>query len=441
VSHGRPRAGPTPLSETADLLLRGARLTDRDGLVDVAVAGQRIVGIDTTARSARESIDVGGRLVTPGLVESHIHLDKALLGDRVVSTAGTLEEAIRLTGEAKRAFTVDDIRDRARRVLDVAVQAGTTAMRSHVEVDPIVGLAGLEALLPLREEYAPALDLQLCAFPQEGIVKAPGTEALLRRALTLGADLVGGCPYNDSDGLEHIRIVFALATAFGVDADFHVDFADEPEHLHVREIAAQTVRAGWQGRVAVGHLTELAAVPGFRQDEIIAEIAAAGVGVICLPATDLYLMGRRDDGNVRRGLTPVRRLLDAGVPVALASNNVRNPFTPVGTADLSHMAFVAAVAAHMGTPADLRALLTTITLHPARLLRLPDYGLAPGCYADLVVWDCAQPEDVVAVLPPRRLVIKRGRVTIEAHHEVRQRWREPHGAVLSSERSGHRTMR
>jgi cytosine/creatinine deaminase len=441
VSHGRPRAGPTPLSETADLLLRGARLTDRDGLVDVAVAGQRIVGIDTTARPARESIDVGGRLVTPGLVESHIHLDKALLGDRVVSTAGTLEEAIRLTGEAKRAFTVDDIRDRARRVLDVAVRAGTTAMRSHVEVDPIVGLAGLEALLPLREEYAPALDLQLCAFPQEGIVKAPGTEALLRRALTLGADLVGGCPYNDSDGLEHIRIVFALATAFGVDADFHVDFADEPEHLHVREIAAQTVRAGWQGRVAVGHLTELAAVPGFRQDEIIAEIAAAGVGVICLPATDLYLMGRRDDGNVRRGLTPVRRLLDAGVPVALASNNVRNPFTPVGTADLSHMAFVAAVAAHMGTPADLRALLTTITLHPARLLRLPDYGLAPGCYADLVVWDCAQPEDVVAVLPPRRLVIKRGRVTIEAHHEVRQRWREPHGAVLSSERSGHRTMR
>jgi cytosine deaminase len=428
------------LSETADLLLRGARLPDRDGLVDIAVAGDRIAAIDTSTRLARESIDVGGRLVTPGLVESHIHLDKALLGARVVSTAGTLEEALRLTGEAKRAFTVDDIRDRARRVLDAAVQAGTTAMRSHVEVDPIVGLVGMEAMLPLREEYAPALDLQLCAFAQEGIVKAPGTEALLRRALTLGADLVGGCPYNDTDGIEHIRIVFALATAFGVDADFHVDFADEPEHLHVREIAAQTVRAGWQGRVAVGHLTELAAVPGFRQDEIIAEIAAAGVGVICLPATDLYLMGRRDDGNVRRGLTPVRRLLAAGVPVALASNNVGNPFTPVGAADLTHMAFLAAVAAHMGAAADLRALLTTITGHPARILRLPDYGLAPGCHADLVVWDCARPEEVVATLPSRTLVLKRGRVTVEAHHDVRHRWREQHGAVLSSERSGHRTM-
>jgi cytosine deaminase len=137
----------------------------------------------------------------------------------------------------------------------------------------------------------------------------------------------------------------------------------------------------------------------------------------------------------------VRRLLQAGVPVALASNNVGNPFTPVGTADLTHMAFVATVAAHMGGAADLRALLTTITGHPARILRLPDYGLAPGCQADLVVWDCARPEDVVATLPSRTLVLKRGRVTVEAHHDVRHRWRERHGAVLSSERSGHRTMR
>jgi len=415
--------GPA-VSETADLLLRGARLPDRDGLADIAIIGDRITSVDIVARPARETIELAGRLVTPGLVESHIHLDKALLTDRVASTAGTLEEAIRITGEAKRAFTVDDIRRRARRVLDLAVRAGTTAMRSHVEVDPIVGLTGMEAMLPLREEYAPALDLQLCAFAQEGIVKAPGTEGLLRRALTMGADLVGGCPYNDSDGLEHIRIVFALATAFGVDADFHVDFADEPEHLHVREVAAHTVRAGWQGRVVVGHLTELAAVPAFRQDEIIAEIKSAGLGVICLPATDLYLMGRQDESNVRRGLTPVRRLLEANVPVALASNNIRNPFTPVGTADLIHMAFVAAVAAHMGTPADLRALLAAITLHPARLLRLPDYGLAPGCYADLVVWDCVQPEDTVATMPPRTLVVKRGRVTIETHHQVIDRWRD-----------------
>jgi cytosine deaminase len=296
-------------------------------------------------------------------------------------------------------------------------------MRSHVEVDPILGLSALEAILPLKAEYAPAIDLQVCAFAQEGILQSPGTEGLLRRALTRGADLVGGCPYNDTDARQHIEIVFALAEAFDVDADFHVDFFDEPEHLHVREIVAQTVRAGWEGRVTVGHLTELAAVPVPEQEAIIADLAAARIGVIALPTTDLYLMGRSDEVNVRRGITPLRRLLAAGVSVALASNNIRNPFTPVGTADLSHMAFVAAVAAHMGTPQDLRALLAAITLHPARLLRLPDYGVAAGCRADLVVWDCARPEETVTTLPRRTLVVKRGRVTLETRLDVVERWR------------------
>jgi cytosine deaminase len=409
----------------ADLVLRGAQLPDRHGPVDIVIQDGVIADLGTAGGMlARETIDLAGRVVTPGLVEAHIHLDKALLDDRIVATTGTLAEAIRVTSEAKRAFTVDDIRARARRALDLAVRAGTTAMRTHVEVDPIVGLAGMEAVLPLRDEYRGALDLQVCAFAQEGIVKAPGTEGLLRRALTMGADLVGGCPYNDTDGAEHVRIIFALASAFGVDADFHVDFADEPEHLHIRNVAAETVRTGWRGRVAVGHLTELAAVPPYQQGELVAEIAAAGIGVIVLPMTDLYLMGRRDELNVRRGLAPIRRLLDGGVRVALASNNLRNPFTPVGTADLVDLAAVAAVAAHMGTPADLRRLLNTITVHPAAILRLPDYGLDRGCRADLVAWDCERVEDIVAARPPRALVVKRGRVTVQYERRVVERWRE-----------------
>jgi cytosine deaminase len=309
-------------------------------------------------------------------------------------------------------------------VLDLAVAAGTTAMRSHVEVDPIVGLMGLEALLPLKREYAPALDLQLCAFAQEGILQVPGTEALLRRALQSGADLVGGCPYNDTDALKHIDIVMRLAEAFGVDADFHVDFFDEADHLHIRTIIDRTLRAGWQGRVAVGHLTELAAVAPVVQDEIIAGLVTAGIGVVCLPATDLYLMGRRDTTSPRRGLTPVRRLLAAGVPVALATNNVRNPFTTVGTADLAHMALITAVAGHMGTPDDLRALMATLTVHPARILRVPDYGLQPGRRADLVLWECERLEDVVAAQAARKLVIKAGRITVEHEHHRHEPWRE-----------------
>ena len=192
------------------------------------------MGIGEHLGPAREVVEVAGRVVTPGLVEAHIHLDKALLSGRVRAAAGTLEEAIRLTGEAKRRFTVDDIRARARRALEMAVAAGTTTLRTHVEVDPIVGLMGMEAMLPLREEFAPAVDVQICAFAQEGIVHAPGTEALLRRALAMGAEVIGGCPYNDSDARKHIDIVFELAAEFGVDADFHADFFDEPEHLHIR---------------------------------------------------------------------------------------------------------------------------------------------------------------------------------------------------------------
>jgi len=407
-----------------DLLLRDCRLPDGEAPQHIAIVGGRIASIGRDAPAALEVIEVEGRLVTPGLVEAHIHLDKALLDDRVTAAAGTLDEAIRLTGAAKRDFTVEDIRARARRVLDMAIAAGTTAMRSHVEVDPIVGLTALEAILPLKAEYAAALDLQLCAFAQEGILQSPGTEGLLRRALGRGADLVGGCPYNDTDADKHIEIVFALAQAFDVDVDFHVDFFDEPDHLHVRQVIEHTVRSGWQGRVAVGHLTELAALPVVEQDTLIGQLAAAGIGVIALPATDLYLMGRGDEVNVRRGLTPLRRLLAAGVPVALASNNIRNPFTPVGTADLADLTFLTAVAAHMGTPRELRMLLDTITSHPARLLRLPEYGLAPGCHADLVVWGCERAEEAVTTLPPRVLVVKRGRVTIEHERHVRERWRD-----------------
>lgn len=412
------------MSESFDIILEGCRLADRDGLVDLGIRGDRIAALGPLgSASAKERLAVGDRLVLPGLVEAHIHLDKALLWDREPSREGSLAEAIRVTGEAKRRFTVGDIRERARRVLDLAVAHGTTAMRSHVEVDPIVELMGVEALLPLKAEYAPALDLQLCAFAQEGIVQAPGTEELLREALRMGADLVGGCPYNDSDGRTHIEIVFNLAKEFDVDVDFHVDFADEPAHLHIRDVAELTLHHGWQGRVAVGHLTELAALPPEEQDSIVRLIKAAGIGVITLPATDLYLMGRRDSRNARRGLTPVKRLLAAGVPVAAASNNVQNAFTPVGTADLALMGYLLAVAAHMGGQEELREAVAMLTTHPARILRLDAYGLAVGCRADLTVWEAERVEHVVAALPARRWVLKAGRVTVEHTRETRHRWK------------------
>ena len=425
------------MKDAFDLILQNCRLPD-GSLVDIGCRDGRITEIGTLADHAVDRVVAcEGCLVTPGLVEAHIHLDKVLLSERAPSTEGTLAEAIRVTGEAKRRFSVEDIRSRARAVLDMAVRSGTTAMRSHVEVDPIVGLKGLEALLPLKKEYAPALDLQLCAFAQEGILQAPGTEALLADALRQGADLVGGCPYNDTDAHAQIDIIFRLAKEFGVDVDFHTDFFDEAEHLHVCYIARQTVRQGWQGRVAVGHLTELAALPPEEQDPIIASLREAGVAVIVLPATDLYLMGRRDLKNVRRGLAPVKRLLAGGVTVAAATNNVRNAFTPVGNASLPLMGYLLAVGAHMGTSREIQQALAMLTENPARILRIADYGLRVGARADLVLWEVKRQDEIIAALANPRLVVKNGRVTVEHERTVREPWRAaPPSEAKASQRPG-----
>ncbi len=411
------------MSAPLDLLLRSCRLPD-GRVVDLGCHDGRIVEIGTLAgRPAAREIACEGRVVTPGLVDAHIHLDKALLSDRAPSREGSLAEALRVTAEAKRGFTREDILARARRTLDMAVRQGTTAMRSHAEVDPIVGLMGFEALSTLKREYAPAIDLQLCAFAQEGILKSPGTEALLREALRAGADLVGGVPYVDPDPHRHIDIVFDLAAEFGVDADFHADFFDEPQHLHARYIAAETVRRGWQGRVALGHMSEMAALPPDEQDALAHTLADAGVSVIVLPATDLYLMGRKDVRSPRRGLAPVKRLLAAGVTVAAATNNVQNAFTPVGTAGLPLMGFLLSGGAHMGTPSELAQVLDMLTTQPARILRIPDYGVTVGARADLVMWEADRADHVVRALCPCRLVVKGGRISAEHVRSVVEPWR------------------
>jgi cytosine/creatinine deaminase len=412
------------MSAPLDLLLRSCRLPDAR-VVDLGCHDGRIVEIGTLAgRPAAREIDCEGRVVTPGLVDAHIHLDKALLNERAPSREGSLAEALRVTAEAKRGFTREDILARARRTLDMAVRQGTTAMRSHAEVDPIVGLMGFEALSTLKREYAPAIDLQLCAFAQEGILKAPGTEALLRDALRAGADLVGGVPYVDPDPHRHIDIVFDLAAEFGVDVDFHADFFDEPQHLHSRYIATETVRRGWQGRVALGHMSEMAALPPDEQDALARTLAEAGVAVVVLPATDLYLMGRKDVRSPRRGLAPVKRLLAAGVTVAAATNNVQNAFTPVGTAGLPLMGYLVAVGAHMGAEPELLQALEMLTTHPARILGLRDHGVHVGARADLAVWETERPDGILAALAPCRLAVKSGRVSVEHARSLVEPWRQ-----------------
>lgn len=393
----------------ADLLLTNVLPRGHDTPVDVRVEDGRIaeVGPGLAAPGVTE-IDGGGRPVLPGLVEPHLHLDKALLG----GGDGTLAGAVTATAEAKEHFTRDDVLARAEDVLRRALRHGTTLVRTPVDIDPTVGLTSLDALLELRERWAGVVELQVVAFPQEGIAARPGTHDLLVEALERGADVIGGCSYaeDDVEGCqEHVRQVFDLAARFDVDVDVHADFAagpDDPRHTLATFVADVTAERGWGGRTTLGHVTTMAGLTDDTRRRITERLAAAGVGVVVLPPTDLFLQGRA---------APVAELLDAGVATALSSNNVRNAFTPFGTVDMLDVTLLAAHTQPFGTAAGLDRLLDRVTAGAAAMLNRPGHDLAPGSRADLVVLDAPDGDHHTALLDrvPRRFVISGGRLVAE----------------------------
>jgi cytosine/creatinine deaminase len=408
-----------------DLLIRNARVWDDRGLVDIAISGGRIEAIaQGLGGEAERSIDAEGRAVLPGFVEPHLHMDKALLYHRQPTRDGTLEEAIRLTGKLKAEQDRDDVLERSRAVLDMAVRAGTVAVRVHPDVDPLQGLLGVETALELQQEYRDLVDLQIVAFPQEGIVKSPGTLELMTEAMKLGATVVGGCPYNEPDwerSQEHVQHVFDLAERFDAAVDMHADFADDtsdPRFAAAGHIAEEALRRDYRSRVSLGHVTSLGSLTPEEAKPVIDLLREADVHIVTLPATDMYLGGRTDSSSQRRGLTPVHLLRDSGVNVTFSANNVRNAFTPFGKADPLLIANLLAHAAQFGTPHSQAEVLRMATYDAARSIGIGEtYGIAVGRDADLVVFDCARVDEVLLDLPVRRWVVKRGRVTVETQHE------------------------
>jgi len=407
-----------------DLLINNVCVRDDAPLVDIAIKGGRIAaiepGIDATSD---EQIDAQGRAAIPGLIEAHLHLDKALLHRRLPARFGTLDEAIRVTGILKSKQEREDVLDRSRQVLDMAVKNGTVAVRAHPDVDLIQGLIGVETLLTLKDEYDSLLDLQIVAFPQEGILKSKGTYELMIDALRMGADVVGGCPYNElnwEDTKRHIDIVFELAQRFDAPIDMHADFADDTSDQRfaaISYIAQRTIDTGYQGRVSLGHVTSLGALDNDELAPVIEQIRLAGISIVTLPATDLYLGGRKDVQNQRRGLTPVKALHSAGVNVAYSSNNVRNAFTPFGKADMLQIGNLLAHVAQFGVPEHQQAILDMGTHNAARAIGLShDYGIAVGKQADLIILDTFRVADALLDIPPRLWVIKRGRITVVTQH-------------------------
>lgn len=393
-----------------DLVFRQAAVAGHDRPVDIGVAAGRIAAIAPRIAADALEVVVGGRAVLPGFVDSHVHLDKACLLGRCSHVHGGLGEAIAAVGAMKRDFTAADVYERGARVLDKAISKGTTRMRTHVEVDPRVGLRSFEAVKSLKADYAWALDLSICVFPQEGLTNDPGTEELLVAALRAGADLLGGCPYTDTDPEAQIDQLFALARQFDVDLDFHLDFDLDPSWMHLDEVCRQAERHGWQGRVAVGHVTKLSMLEPEALAAIGRRLADAGVALTVLPATDLYLMGRQATHSVPRGLAPAHRLAGQGVVCSIATNNILNPFTPFGDGSLLRMANLYANAAQVD-PKDFPRCLDLVTALPARLMRLDDYGIGIGKPADLIILDAATPADALAEIAEPVMGFKRGRLS------------------------------
>ncbi|HEV2283451.1 MAG TPA: amidohydrolase family protein [bacterium] len=398
-----------------DIVIRNARLRGRQELADIGIAGGRIERVEAGLREgAAEEFDAAGDLTAPAFVEPHIHLDKALTADRArENRSNTFEEAIEIMQEVKRGYTVADVADRAERAIRELVRHGVGFIRSYVDVDSICDLTPLRGVLAARERCRDLADVELIAFPQEGILRDSGTDERLRRAVELGAEVIGGMPHAewlDADAERHIDLVFEIARRFDRDVQMHVDESDDPGVRTLQYYAVKAARERYFGRCSADHVTALAAYDDNYAARVIDLVRRAQMHIVTLP-TKLMRGGARDKMPMRRGLTRVRELLDAGVNVAYGQDVMRDGFLSLfGTGDPLQVGFLLAFGAQMHTRAQIETLYDMATVNGARLVRLPDYGLTPGCRADVIVVAAPSPAEAYRTQPPRRLVVHAGRV-------------------------------
>ncbi|GGC45248.1 amidohydrolase [Siccirubricoccus deserti] len=395
-----------------DLLLRDARLPDGSA-ADIGVAAGRIAAVGTgLPAEAGEVVECGGRLVSPGFVETHIHLDKSCTIDRCACEASRFpHRAMERTSAIKHSFTVEDVSARARRTLEKCILHGAMTMRTHVEVDPLVGLRGFEGVKALIDAYRWAIDIEICVMPQEGLLNNPGTDELMVEALRNGATVVGAVPNYDSDRAGQIRRVFEMAREFDVDIDMHLDSGASAAELDTLLVCELTEKYGWGGRVAVGHVTKMSVMPLPEFDQVAKRMADAGVALTVLPSTDLYLGGREKDHRVERSVVDANRLVRQGVTCSVSSNNILNAFTPMGDGQLIRMANLYANVVQQAMPDALRDTWGMFTTQSAKLLRKSDYGIVVGNPADLVLVDAPDTVAAIREIAPTLAGFKRGRRT------------------------------
>jgi cytosine deaminase len=401
-----------------DLVIRNATLADGRRHVDIAIDGATIatVGPQLAATGARE-IDAGGDLVSTPFVDAHFHMDATLsYGLPRVNQSGTLLEGIALWGELKPQLAQEALVERALQYCDWAVARGLLAIRTHVDVcDP--RLLAVEALLDVKRRVAPYLDLQLVAFPQDGLLRSAGAFDNLKRAIAMGVDVVGGIPHFErtmAQGAESVRLLCEYAAEQGLMVDMHCDESDDPLSRHIETLAAETLRLGLQGRVTGSHLTSMHSMDNYYVSKLLPLIAESGVAAIANPLINITLQGRHDTYPKRRGMTRVPELLAAGVPVAFGHDCVMDPWYGMGSGDMLEVAHMGLHVAQMTSQAGMLQCFEAVTSTPARILGLAGYGIEPGCNADLVLLDAGDPVEAIRLRAARRLVLRRGQIVSEA---------------------------
>ncbi len=398
-----------------DLIIRHARLHRRQELVDIAVQDGRFARVSgdlSSDRAARE-IDAAGRLVSPPFIDAHVHLDAVLtVGQPRYNTSGTLLEGIQIWSERKPSLTRENVKRRVLEEIRWEVAQGTLHIRSHVDVcDP--ELTALKALLEVREEVRDFCDLQLVAFPQDGILSFPNGRELMRRAIELGCDVVGGIPHYEwtrDMGVEDVHYALALAKEFNRDVDCHIDETDDPHSRFTEVMAADTIEQGWHGRVTASHCTAMHSYDNAYAFKLIRLLARAQVNVIANPFDNVVLQGRFDTYPKRRGITRVKELLAAGVNVALGHDSIMDPWFPLGRGDMLAAAQLALFLCQMSGYEEINDVFDLITANAAKALRIEDrYGIAEDKPADFLIIDATSAFEALRLIPARLHVFKAGR--------------------------------
>ena len=400
-----------------DLLVRAGRLPDGKSPVDIAVKGGRIVEIAPRIEAeADRVIEAGGRLVAPPFADPHFHMDATLsLGLPRLNRSGTLLEGIALWGELKPLLTVEAVKERALRYCDLAVAQGLLSIRTHVDVCDD-RLTAVEALLEVKRQVAGYIDLQLVAFPQDGLFRDPTAEANLIRALDMGVDVVGGIPHFERTmqaGAESVRRLCEIAAERGLPVDLHCDESDDPMSRHIETLAAETVRLGLQGRVVGSHCTSMHSMDNYYASKLIPLIAEAGLHIVPNPLINITLQGRSDSYPRRRGMTRVPELRAAGVNVAFGQDCTMDPWYPLGSADMLEVAHMGVHAIPMTSREAMGWSFTSVTVNGHRAMGLPDPTLRVGGPATMVLLQARDPIEAVRMKATRLAVIRGGRVIAE----------------------------